>query len=84
MVIMEDKSNKSVVEFLGMCGKHVTVDMNHVEYIQEAKAMDKSCTLICFSSGKKMFVDAEYALVRDLLSIFRTGNTSVAFYTRCD
>jgi hypothetical protein len=70
---MEDRSNKSVVEFMGMRGKHVTVDMNHVEYIQEAKAMDKSCTLICFSSGKKMFVDAKYALVRDLLSIFRTG-----------
>lgn len=81
---MEDKSSKSVVEFMDMCGKHVTVDMNHVEYIQEAKAMDKSYTLICFSSGKKLFVDAEYALVRDLLSIFRTGNTSVTFYTRCD
>ena len=81
---MEGKPNKSVVEFLGMCGKHVTIDMNHVEYIQEAKAMDNPCTLICFSSGKKMFVDAEYALVRDLLSIFRTGNTSVAFYRRCD
>lgn len=81
---MEGKLSKSVVEFMGMCGKHVTVDMNHVEYIQEAKAMDKPCTLICFSSGKKMFVDAEYALVRDLLSIFRTGNTSVTFYTRCE
>ena len=76
---MEGKSSKSVVEFMSMCGKHVTVDMNHVEYIQEAKAMDMSCTLICFSSGKKMFVDVDYALVRDLLSIFRTGNTSVAF-----
>ena len=30
---MEGKPNKSVVEFLGMCGKHATVDMNHVEYI---------------------------------------------------
>lgn len=81
---MEGKSSKSVVEFLGMCGKHVTVDMNHVEYIQKANVMGKPCALICFTSGKKMFVDAEYALVRDLLSIFRTGNTSVTFYTRCD
>lgn len=81
---MEKKTSKSVVEFIGMCGKHVTIDMNHVEYIQEANVMGKPCTLICFSSGKKMFVDAEYALVRDLLSIFRTGNTSVTFYTRCD
>ena len=81
---MEEKTSKSVVEFLGIYGKHVTVDMNHVEYIQEAKIMGKPCTLICFTSGKKMFVDAEYALVRDILSIFRTGNTSVTFYTRCD
>ena len=67
---MEGKSSKSVVEFLGMCGKHVTVNMNHIEYIQEAKAMDKPCTLICFSSGKKMFVDAEYTLVKDALNDF--------------
>ena len=33
---MEGKSSKSVAEFLGMYGKHVTIDMNHVEYIQEA------------------------------------------------
>ena len=81
---MEGKSSKSVAEFIDMCGKHVTVDMNHVEYIQEDKVMNKPCTLICFTSGKKLFVDVEYALVRDLLSIFRTGNVSTTFYTRCD
>lgn len=51
---MEGKPNKSVVEFLDMGGKHVTVDMNHVEYIQEANVMGKPCALICFTSGKKM------------------------------
>lgn len=82
---MEGKTSKSVAEFIGMCGKHVTVDMNHVEYVQEDNVMGKPpCTLICFASGKKMFVDAEYALVRDLLSIFRTGNVVTTFYTRCD
>ena len=81
---MEGKSSKSVAEFIDMSGKHVTADMNHVEYIQEDKVMNKPCTLICFTSGKKLFVDAEYALVRDLLSIFRTGNVSTTFYTRCD
>lgn len=81
---MEGKSSKSVAEFIGMCGKHVTVDMNYIEYIQEDNVMGKPCTLICFASGKKMFVDAEYALVRDLLSIFRTGNVVTTFYTRCD
>ena len=67
---MEKKMSKSVVEFIGMCGKHVTVNMNRIEYIQEAKAMDKPCTLICFSSGKKMFVDAEYTLVKDIFNSF--------------
>ena len=67
---MEEKTSKSVVEFIGMCGKHVTVNMDHIEYIQEAKAMDKPCTLICFSSGKKMFVDAEYTLVKGMLNDF--------------
>lgn len=80
---MAEKSNKSVVEFIGMCGKHVTVDMNHVEYVQEAKVMGKPCTLICFTSGKKMFVDAEYAMVQDILSISRTG-TNVIIYTSSD
>ena len=67
---MEKKTSKSVVEFIGMCGKHVTINMNRIEYIQEAKAMDKPCTLICLSSGKKMFVDAEYTLVKDALNDF--------------
>ena len=67
---MEKKTSESVVEFIGMCGKHVTINMNRIEYIQEAKAMDKPCTLICFSSGKKMFVDAEYTLVKDALNDF--------------
>ena len=67
---MEGKSSKSVVEFLGMCDKHVTVNMDHIEYIQEAKAMDKPCTLICFTSGKKMFVDAEYTLIKDIFNDF--------------
>ena len=35
--------------------------------------MDKLCTLICFASGKKLFVDADYALVKDALNDFRTG-----------
>ena len=67
---MEKKTSKSVVEFIGMCGKHVTINMGHIEYIQEAKAMDKPCTLVCFTSGKKMFVDAEYTLVKDALNDF--------------
>ena len=80
---MEGKLSESVVEFLGMCGKHVTIDMNHVECVQEAAMENKPCTLICFTSGKKLFVDAEYTIVRDTLSIFRTG-TNATFYTNRD
>lgn len=64
---------KAVIEFQGMCGKKVTVDLNHVEYVQEDNVMGKTCTLICFTSGKKLFVDTEYASVRDALIAFRMG-----------
>lgn len=62
---------KAVIEFQGMCGKKVTIELNHVEYIQEDNVMGKTCTIICFASGKKLFVDAEYASVRDALIVFR-------------
>ena len=64
---------KVVIELQGMCGKKVVVNLSHVEYIQDDKIMSKSCTLICFTSGKKLFVDAEYASVRDALIAFRAG-----------
>lgn len=64
---------KTVIEFQGMCGKKVTVDLNHVEYVQEDNVMGKTCTLICFTSGKKLFVDTGYASVRDALITFRMG-----------
>ena len=64
---------KVVIELQGMCGKNVVVDLSHVEYIQDDKIMSKPCTLICFASGKKLFVDAEYASVRDALISFRAG-----------
>lgn len=64
---------KAVAEFQGMCGKKVAIDLSHVEYIQDDKIMGKPCTLICFTSNKKLFVDEEYASVRDALVTFRTG-----------
>lgn len=64
---------KAVIEFQGMCGKKITVDLNYVEYVQEDNVMGKPCTMICFASGKKLFVDAEYASVRDALIAFRAG-----------
>ena len=64
---------KAVIELQGMCGKKVIIDLSHVEYIQDDKIMSKSCILICFTSGKKLFVDAEYTSVRDALIAFRAG-----------
>lgn len=64
---------KTVIELQGMCGKKVIIDLSHVEYIQDDKIMSKPCTLICFASGKKLFVDTEYASVRDALIAFRAG-----------
>lgn len=71
--LVKRKTSKTVAEFQGMCGKKVTIDLSHVEYIQEDNVMGKLCTLICFASGKKLFVDTKYVLVRDALNAFRMG-----------
>lgn len=76
---MEERISKALIEVKGMCGKRVTIDLNHVEYIHEDKVMDKLCTLICFASGKKLFVDADYALVKDALNDFRLATYKEAF-----
>ena len=76
---MEERISKALIEVKGMCGKRVTIDLNHVEYIHEDKVMDKLCTLICFVSGKKLFVDADYALVKDTLNDFRLATYKEVF-----
>lgn len=69
--LVKGKTSKAIAEFQGMCGKKVAIDLSHIEYIQDDKMMGKPCTLICFTSGKKLFVDAEYASVRDALIAFK-------------
>lgn len=76
---MEERISKALLEVKGMCGKKVTIDLNHVEYIHEDKVMDKLCTLVCFTSGKKLFVDEEYVLVKDALNDFRLSTYEGAF-----
>lgn len=76
---MEERISKALLEVKGMCGKRVTIDLNHVEYIHEDKVMDKLCTLVCFTSGKKLFVDEEYVLVKDALYDFRMSTYKEAF-----
>lgn len=76
---MEERISKALLEVKGMCGKKVTIDLNHVEYIHEDKVMDKLCTLVCFTSGKKLFVDEEYVLVKDALNDFRLATYEGAF-----
>ena len=73
IMFVRKETSSALLEVKGTCGKKVTIDLNHVEYIHEDKMMDKPCTLICFTSGKKLFVDADYALVKDALNDFRTG-----------
>lgn len=54
-----------MIEFQGACGKKISINPAHVEYVQESEFMDKCCTLICFHSGKKVFVRDSYAYVVD-------------------
>ena len=78
-MFVRKETSSALLEVKGMCGKRVTIDLNHVEYIHEDKVMDKLCTLICFASGKKLFVDADYALVKDALNDFRLATYKEAF-----
>lgn len=44
----------------GICGKRIAFNPQHVDYIQASKMMGAECTLVCFDSGKKVFVKGEY------------------------
>ena len=72
-MFVRKETSSALLEVKGMCGKRVTIDLSHVAYIPEDKVMDTLCTLICLASGKKLFVDADYALVKDALNDFRTS-----------
>lgn len=56
-----------MIEFRGACGKKISINPAHVEYVQESEFMNKYCTLICFSSGKKVLVYDTYSYVVDKL-----------------
>ena len=78
-MFVRKETSSALLEVKGMCGKKVTIDLSHVEYIHEDKVMDKLCTLICFTSGKKLFVDADYAIVKVALNDFRLSTYKEAF-----
>ena len=59
------KETQIMIEFQGACGKKISINPAHVEYVQESEFMDKYCTLICFHSGKKVFVHDSYTYVVD-------------------
>ena len=56
-----------MIEFLGICGSKICINRDSVVYIQEAVVMGFNCTLICFKNGKKMYIDKEYSIVKDML-----------------
>lgn len=74
-----ERISKAIVEFIGACDTKVTVDLSHVEYIKEDKMIvGNPGTMIYFMSGNKLFVNAEYDQVRDMLNDFRMGtNTGI-------
>lgn len=59
-----------MIELRGACGKKISINPAHVEYVQESEFMGKRCALICFDSGKKVFVQDSYAYVADVLERF--------------
>lgn len=72
------RTSKAVLESKNACGEKVTIDLSHVEYIKEDKLAITGThgTTIYFSSGRELFINEEYEVVRDMLglNIDRGGN----------
>ena len=49
-----------MIELYGICGNKIAFNPYSVDYIQDSKMAEIRCTLICFASGKKVFVDEKY------------------------
>lgn len=49
-----------MIELYGICGNKIAFNPYSVDYIQDSKMAVIRCTLICFASGKKVFVDEKY------------------------
>lgn len=49
-----------MIELYGICGNKIAFTPYSVDYIQDSKMQGIRCTLICFTSGKKVFVDEKY------------------------
>ena len=56
-----------MIEIYGICGRKIAFNPAEVEYIQEAKILGSRCTLLCFTSGQKIFVDEKYEDVMRML-----------------
>lgn len=72
------RTSKAVFESIDACDTKVTIDLSHVEYIKEGKLAISGTvgTTIHFSSGRELFINEEYEVVRDMLglNIDRGGN----------
>lgn len=49
-----------MIEFRGICGRKIALNPASIDYIQNARMAEKVCTLLCFRSGKKLFVLERY------------------------
>ena len=56
-------------ESMDACGTKVTIDLSHVEYIEEDELSISGTlgTIIYFTSGREVFVQEKYDSVRDML-----------------
>lgn len=56
-----------MIELNGVCGNKIAIAPDSIEYLQECLFCGVKCTLICFRSGKKMYIDAEYRYLKEML-----------------
>lgn len=63
------RTSRAVFESMDACGTKVTIDLSHVEYIEEDELSISGTlgTIIYFTSGREVFVQEKYDSVRDML-----------------
>lgn len=66
-----------MIEFRGICGRKIAFNPASIDYIQNARMAEKVCTLLCFRSGKKLFVLERYDDAKRMIEdAMRDGESS--------
>jgi len=55
------------IELNGICGSRCLININEIADIREQEVLGHNCTIILYSSGKKLIVNHTYEEVKQLV-----------------